>query len=83
MMSSRLETAIDMNFIQFNYENDKKKRENEVIVFLSNILWNDHLKIESELKINSMISGERRVAKVKQIVAGSIERNQFITIGCG
>lgn len=30
MLRSRLETAIDMNYIQFNYENDKKRRENEV-----------------------------------------------------
>lgn len=41
MLSARLETAIDMNLIQFNYENDKRKRENEVSPFekLSNVQW--------------------------------------------
>lgn len=52
MISARLETAIDMNFIQFNYENDKKRRENEVIFFLFYILCNGQLEIESKLKIN-------------------------------
>lgn len=39
MLNARLETAIDMNFIQFNYENDKKRRENEVS--LTKTLSND------------------------------------------
>lgn len=30
-----------------------------------------------------MISGERRMAEVKQAASGSIERIEFITIGCG
>lgn len=48
MLSSRLETAIDMNFVQFNYENDKKKRENEVSHIQK--LTNDNR--ETEIKIN-------------------------------
>lgn len=47
MLRGRLETAIDMNYIQFNNENDKKRRENEVGFIPIQILQNNQLeKIE-------------------------------------